>query len=605
MRKVINAQQVSSVWPLWEKLSFAGLLVASGFLYLWNLSINGWANQFYSASVLAGTKSWEGFLFGSNDIGNSITVDKPPAFLWLMDISVKLFGFNSWAILVPQALLGVGTIAVLYFIVRQFFPAAVALVAGVLMASTPVGSVIFRYNNPDALLTFLITLAALFVLLGIKRGGIKWIIFAGICFGFAFLTKEFAAFLSLPGLGLVYVVLAPGSIGKRVRELGLGLLAICVSAGWWVALMVLTPSSNRPYAAGSSNNSFLSAVFGYNGFNRLAAATAKVPAALKNLPGAGEITDPGSSFRLFVEDVALEGGWLLPITIVMLFVTIFYYLHKKEATKGQKGTVALLALWLIPTSIIFSLMSGIFHSYYVVVTAPTEAGITAIGLYALWRLRQTAHIKTMISFGLVLNALWFIHLITTTSLPVNLFITLTLGLNILAIFFVILSHRSNRTAVIAACLVVLTLVAVPAYYSVLTTAAPRTGASPEAGPFPVAVPVNTITGENSTQKDFAEFLNRGAKGYRWVAVAYLAKTANYYQVLSGDSVMPIGGYTGDDNSPTFSQFKSYVSQHDIHYFISPSVSEVQNKDGKLILQWVQNNFMSQTIDHVKVYNLQP
>ena len=79
-------------------------------LYLWNLGASGWANSFYAAAVQAGSQSWTALLFGSSDAANAITVDKTPAALWVMGISVRLFGFNAWSMLVPQALMGVAAV---------------------------------------------------------------------------------------------------------------------------------------------------------------------------------------------------------------------------------------------------------------------------------------------------------------------------------------------------------------------------------------------------------------------------------------------------------------------------------------------------------------
>ena len=100
--------------PAWVRPALLALLVGTGFLYLWGLGQSGWGNSFYSAAVQAGTKSWKAFFFGSSDASNFITVDKPPASLWVMELSARIFGVNSWSILVPQALEGVATVGLLY-----------------------------------------------------------------------------------------------------------------------------------------------------------------------------------------------------------------------------------------------------------------------------------------------------------------------------------------------------------------------------------------------------------------------------------------------------------------------------------------------------------
>ena len=242
-------------------------------LYLWSLSASGYANSFYSAAVQAGSQSWKAFLFGSLDAGNAITVDKPPASLWLMALSVRIFGLSSWSILAPQALLGVATVGVLYASVRRQREFATGthagLLAGALLALTPVAALMFRFNNPDALLVFLLTAAAYATLRASERASGKWLVGAGVLVGFAFLTKMLQAFLVLPAFVLVYLIVAPTSLGRRIKHLLFALAAMIISLGWWVAIVELVPESWRPYIGGSETNSVLDLIFGYNGLARI------------------------------------------------------------------------------------------------------------------------------------------------------------------------------------------------------------------------------------------------------------------------------------------------------------------------------------------------
>jgi 4-amino-4-deoxy-L-arabinose transferase-like glycosyltransferase len=103
----------------WVRPALLGLLALTALLYLWGLGASGWANTFYSAAVQAGATSWKAFFFGSLDGANAITVDKTPAALWVMGLSARLFGVNAWSVLVPQALMGVGSVGLLYATVRR------------------------------------------------------------------------------------------------------------------------------------------------------------------------------------------------------------------------------------------------------------------------------------------------------------------------------------------------------------------------------------------------------------------------------------------------------------------------------------------------------
>ena len=192
--------------PTWARPALLALLVATGVLYIWGLGASDWANSFYSAAVQAGTKSWKAFFFGSSDAANFITVDKPPASLWVMEISARIFGVNSWSILVPQALEGVAAVALLYATVRRWFSAAAGLIAGAVMALTPVAVLMFRFNNPDALLVLLLVGAAYALTRALEDGGTKWLVAVGVLIGFGFLAKMLQAFVVVPGFAVTYLI---------------------------------------------------------------------------------------------------------------------------------------------------------------------------------------------------------------------------------------------------------------------------------------------------------------------------------------------------------------------------------------------------------------
>jgi len=232
--------------PAWARPGLLVLLAVTAGLYLWDLSAQGWANSFYSAAVQAGTKSWKAFFFGSFDASNFITVDKPPASLWIMELSARMFGLNSWSILVPQALEGVAAVGILYSTVKRWFSPAAGLLAGAVLALTPVAALMFRYNNPDALLVLLLVIAAYATVQALERGNTWWLVLAGTCVGFGFITKMLQAFLVIPAIGLVYLWAGPPKLGRRILQLLAGGAAMVVAAGWWVAAVQLTPAADRP-----------------------------------------------------------------------------------------------------------------------------------------------------------------------------------------------------------------------------------------------------------------------------------------------------------------------------------------------------------------------
>ncbi|MFP5311316.1 MAG: glycosyltransferase family 39 protein, partial [Actinomycetes bacterium] len=248
------SRHVFGAQPRWVRPSAAGLLVATAVLYLWNLAATGYGNSFYAAAVQAGTKDWTAFLFGSLDAGNAITVDKPPAALWIAALAGRIFGFSPLSMLVPEALMGVAAVGFLYLAVKRVSGPAAGLLAGGALALTPVAALMFKFNNPDAMLTLCLVLAAYFTTRAIERAGWKWLVAAGAVIGLAFLTKMLQGFLVVPALGLAYLWAAPTSIGRRVSHLLGALAAIIVVAGSYIVLFQLTPASDRPYMAGSTTN---------------------------------------------------------------------------------------------------------------------------------------------------------------------------------------------------------------------------------------------------------------------------------------------------------------------------------------------------------------
>ncbi|HEY6649398.1 MAG TPA: glycosyltransferase family 39 protein, partial [Mycobacterium sp.] len=258
----------------WSPWALGTLLAATAVLYLWNLSASGYGNTFYAAAAQAGSQSWSAWFFGSLDAQNFITVDKPPASLWVTGLSVRLFGMNSWSVMAPQALMGVAAVAVLYCTVRRAVPnpnhgAAAGLLAGAVLAVTPAAALMFRFNNPDALLVLLLTVAAYCLMRAAMAASWRWLVLVGVVMGTAFLTKMLQGFLVLPGFGLAYLCVAPTSWGKRLAHLLGAVAALIAAAGWWVLAVRLTLASARPYIGGSKDNTVLDLALGYNGINRI------------------------------------------------------------------------------------------------------------------------------------------------------------------------------------------------------------------------------------------------------------------------------------------------------------------------------------------------
>ena len=344
--------------PRWVRPGLIALLVSTAVAYLWALGDSGWANSFYSAAVQAGTKSWKAFFFGSSDASNFITVDKPPASLWVMEISARIFGVNSWSILVPQALEGVATVGVLYATVRRWFSPGAALISGAVMALTPVAVLMFRFNNPDALLVLLLTVAAYATVRALERAQTSWLVVAMACVGHRVHHQDAAGLHRRaghrPGLPAVR---APRPWRDGSASSWWPPSPWSVSAGWWVAAVALTPAASRPYIGGSQDNNILNLIFGYNGFGRL---SGNESGSVGGAGAAGSRWGATGWSRLFGSDMGGQISWLLPAALVLLAAGLWITLRAAR-TDRTRAALVFWGGWLLLTGAIFSFAAGIIH----------------------------------------------------------------------------------------------------------------------------------------------------------------------------------------------------------------------------------------------------
>ena len=474
--------------PPWARPALLALLALTALLYAAGLSRNGWANDFYSAAVQAGTRSWKAFFFGSFDASSFITVDKTPASLWVMELSARVFGLNYWSVLLPQAAEGVASVAVLYAAVRRWSGPAAGLIAAGVLATTPVATLMFRFNNPDALLVLLMTMAAYAMVRATESGRTRWIVLAGALLGFGFLAKMLQAFLVLPAFALVYLVAGPPGLGRRLWQLLAGGAALVVAAGWWVAVVQLTPAADRPYVGGSTNDSILQLALGYNGLGRL---DGNETGSVGFTGGGGGSPFGGSTglTRLFASEMGGQISWLLPAALIAL-AALVWLSWRRPRTDRVRAAALLWGGWLVVTGLVFSYMSGIIHPYYTVALAPAIGALAGIGAVTLWRsgrsmiARRAFAARAVLAAALAVTAWWAYLLLSRSAdwLPWLRPLVLICGLGAAAVVIAgrWLTGRAVRLSVVPLALVA--GLAGPLAYSLDTAATAHTGALPTAGP---------------------------------------------------------------------------------------------------------------------------
>ena len=586
------------------------LLGTTAVLYLWGLAASGWANAYYSAAAQAGAHSLSAWLFGATDAAGGITVDKTPASVWVMALSVRLFGLSPWSVLAPQALAGVGSVWLLYAAVRRWHGEAAGLLAGAVLALTPVAALIFRFNNPDALLTVLLVAGAYATLRAIEAGSVRWLMAAGALVGFGFLTKMLQAFLVLPAFVLAYLVAAPGPVRTRLAHVGVAAAALLVAGGWWVLLVELTPATSRPYVGGSQTDSVLELALGYNGFGRL---TGDEVGSVGGGAGWGE---PGLT-RLFGGEMGSEIAWLLPAALIALGWAL-WVTRVAPRTDRTRAALLLWGGWLLVTGVVFSFMSGIVHAYYTVMLAPPIAALVGIGAALAWRLNYRASAVGVLAAAVAVTAAEASLLLGREDgwLPWLRPVVVLAGFACAGLLVLVPLLRPGAARAVAA-LAVLAALAAPAAYSAATAATPHSGAIPTVGPaglvgFGSAVPqgrtarsIGNLLQAPSPSADAVELLRQDADRYTWAAAAVGSNNAAGYQLASGLPVLAVGGFNGTDPAPTLEQFQDLVAGQRIHWFVAGTLlaGETGSDASARIAAWVAGNFEATSAGGVTLYDL--
>ncbi|KMO80158.1 glycosyl transferase [Mycolicibacterium chubuense] len=606
----------------WTRAALVALLAGTAVLYLWGLGSSGWANDFYAAAAQAGTQSWKAWLFGSLDAGNAITVDKPPAAIWVMALSGRLFGFSAFTMLLPQALMGVASVGVLYAAVRRVSGPGAGLLAGLALAVTPVAASMFRYNNPDALLVLLLVVAAYLMVRAIETGGTRWVVGAGVVLGFAFLTKMLQAFLVVPGLALAFLVAAPVAFWPRVGKLAAGAAAMIATAGPFLALVSLWPADSRPYIGGSTDNSLLQLALGYNGIQRVMGREGGMPGG-GDRPGGGAALffggEPGIG-RMFGASFGAEASWLLPAALIGLVVGL-WFTRRTARTAAVRASLLLWGGWLLVTAAVFSFMDGTIHPYYTLALAPAVAALVGICATELWRGRQFWASRAVLAAMSAVTGVWsFILLDRAPDWQPWLRWVVLVGSIIVAAIIAAGVHRLGRLTVAVAAAAILVGGAGSAAYAIETAAHAPSGPGAMAGPaaahadFGFGGPGGPGgTGGPGGPGGFGKSVSENtelqnlvkATDNRWAAASVGSMTAGSLELQTGTSVMAIGGFTGGDNSPTLAQFQAYVADGQVRYFIAGGHRGPGGDSGAAaeITAWVEKTFTPMDVGGTTVYDL--
>ncbi len=596
-RLLIRDRAVDAAWVL---PATAGVMALAAVLYLVNLTVSGYANVFYSGAAWAASQSWTSWFMGSVDPANFITVDKPPLATMVMGLSVRMFGLSSASILLPEALMGVATVGLVMATVRRTFGSPASIIAGLVTALTPAAVLIFRYNNPDALLTLLFTGGAYALVRALETDRLRWLVLAGVLTGLAFETKLLQGFLVLPAFAITYAVAGRGSWRRRLVGLAVAAVSVAAASAWWVVPMTLLPASSRAFVGGSSNGTALNLVFGYDGLARVFGGSAG-----GGQGNGGNFSGTPGVLRLFNTELGGQIGWFLPLSVVGLVAGL---VARARATRTDPARAAFVmwGLWLAVTAVVYSFMSGTIHSYYVVSMAPAVGALVGGGVVALWQARaRHSWAGVLLGLAMVVSAGVALTLLDRTPSFVP-----GLGLAVLAVTALIVPLLALRTTpgirglqVAAAGLGLAMLLAGPTAYAVATMQTAYSGGDPSAGPSagrdggfggpgggqlaqaggaPPGAP-NTASsggfagrdgafgggmggpGGSSLSSDVLSYLEANQGSATWLVAVSDSTTAGQIELSTGRAVMSTGGFTGSDNALSLAQLQAYVASGQLRF----------------------------------------
>jgi 4-amino-4-deoxy-L-arabinose transferase-like glycosyltransferase len=576
-RRFLTPWRAPADQPAWARSALLAIAAVAAVAYGWGMA-GASVEPFYGAAARSMSESWHDFIFGAFDPAGTVTVDKLPGALWVQALSLRIFGFHIWALVLPQVVEGVLTILVLYRAVRRLAGPAAGLTAAAVLAVTPITVLLSRGNVSDSLLILLLVLAADATSAALLTGSLRQLLLAGVWVGLAFQAKMIQAWLALPALAAAYLLAAPAArLRTQCAHVALaGLVTAVVSLSWMTAVS-LVPSQHRPYVDGSPDDSVYTQVFDYNGLGRLTGNWATVAgppsplvaAAVKSgqLLNAETIGIKASWHRLLAGPFAADSGWLLPAAVAGA-LGVLISRRRQGRRDPLRAAVVLWGGWWLVLAVFFS--AGTYlNSYYVAALIPAVAALCGTGIAACGPRPWPARVRLIVAATVLGCAGYGAYLMSgTASGPVVLtVVALVVAAAAVAQLLLPASGQAGHlTAVAFAGAAVLLLPAAASVSSVIRGQ----------GPFDTPFESSKTAHNNQALAAAGPALTRAiqrlelqtppADALFGTDTSGLAENDILY---SGREVLPIGGYLGNVPAPTLATLQADISRGYVRGFVLP------------------------------------
>lgn len=587
-----------------EWAAVIALTLIAAILRLWRLDQNGYGNPYYAAAARSMLASWGNFFFGAFDPTGFITVDKPPAALWVQALSARLLGYSGISLLLPQALMGVVSVVLTYGLVRRAFGPGAGLLAGLIAAITPIGVAVDRDNLPDTALVLVLLLSAWALLKATETGRLRWLLLSMALVGVGFNVKMLAAYVVLPTFYLLYLWAAPISRRARLVHLAAATVVLGMVSLSWSLAVELTPKNQRPYIGGSRNNSALDLALGYNGLGRVFGGSGNLrppggprrpPANLASAPfppgppragfppfppgggfrggppGFGGIPGP---FRFAGRGIAGQITWLFPLALLGALAAASRVWWRSPLAQRPPSLV-LWGGWFGTHFVVFSFARGIFHEYYTVILVPAVAALAGAGTVALWEeSRRDGWRRALLPTALILTAAWQAYLICQSSAWRPWLLPLVLGgagAGVLGL--VALGRRSIAWAKVGTGVGLAALLIGPSTWSLAPVLAKGNPVIPVADPSALTgqaqgmPPMPPFAMDGRDTGLLVAFLRANRHGERYFVAAPSCMEVGPVIIETGESAISLGGFMGADPVLSRDQFAALVAGGQLRFVL--------------------------------------